>query len=62
MPSADRVKNLSLFFGDLLDAQVREFNPLYEKTVDGNVRPPFETYEAAKESSWRVFATESPLE
>ncbi|MEX2515619.1 MAG: HsdR family type I site-specific deoxyribonuclease [Gammaproteobacteria bacterium] len=28
-PSADRAKNRSLFFDDLLDAKVREFNPRY---------------------------------
>jgi len=27
--SADRAKNVSLFFDDLLDAKVREFNPRY---------------------------------
>ena len=61
-PPAERARNRSLFLDDLLDAKVREFNPLYEKKADGNVRPPFETHEAMKESSWRVFATESPLE
>lgn len=29
VPPADRAKNRSLFFDDLLDAKVREFNPLY---------------------------------
>lgn len=29
VPSADRAKNRSLFFDDLLDAKVREFNPRY---------------------------------
>ena len=29
MPSVDRAKNRSLFFDDLLDAKVREFNPRY---------------------------------
>ncbi|MDP2111279.1 MAG: hypothetical protein Q8N48_04725 [Thiobacillus sp.] len=29
MPPADRAKNRSLFFGLLLDAKVREFNPRY---------------------------------
>jgi hypothetical protein len=28
-PPADRAKNRSLFFDDLLDAKVREFNPRY---------------------------------
>ena len=28
-PSEDRAKGASLFFGDLVDAKVREFNPLY---------------------------------
>ena len=30
----DRVKNLSLFFDDLLDAKVRKFNPCYEEAND----------------------------
>ena len=29
VPPADRAKNRSLFFDDLLDAKVREFNPRY---------------------------------
>ncbi|MFT5027931.1 MAG: type I restriction enzyme R subunit [Candidatus Binatia bacterium] len=29
VPSADRAKNRSLFFDDLLDAKVRTFNPRY---------------------------------
>jgi type I restriction enzyme, R subunit len=29
VPSADRAKNRSLFFDDLLDVKVREFNPRY---------------------------------
>src|SRR5210317_2196318 len=29
MPPADRAKNRSLFFDDLLDAKVRTFNPRY---------------------------------
>ena len=29
VPPADRTKNRSLFFEDLLDAKVREFNPRY---------------------------------
>ncbi len=29
VPSADRARNRSLFFDDLLDAKVREFNPCY---------------------------------
>jgi type I restriction enzyme R subunit len=29
VPPADRARNGSLFFGDLLDAKVREFNPRY---------------------------------
>jgi type I restriction enzyme R subunit len=29
VPPADRAKNRSLFFNDLLDAKVREFNPRY---------------------------------
>ncbi|MEF8748137.1 MAG: hypothetical protein V5B31_09970 [Candidatus Accumulibacter propinquus] len=28
-PPADRARNRSLFFDDLLDAKLREFNPLY---------------------------------
>ena len=31
-PPADRAKNRSLFFDDLLDAQVREFNPRYAES------------------------------
>jgi hypothetical protein len=30
---ADRAKNRSLFFNDLLDAKVREFNPCYTEAV-----------------------------
>jgi hypothetical protein len=30
----DRAKNRSLFFDDLLDAKVREFNPRYAEVVD----------------------------
>jgi type I restriction enzyme R subunit len=29
VPPADRAKNRSLFFDDLLDAKLREFNPRY---------------------------------
>ena len=29
VPPADRAKNRSLFFADLLDAKLREFNPRY---------------------------------
>jgi type I restriction enzyme R subunit len=29
VPAADRAKNRSLFFDDLLNAKVREFNPRY---------------------------------
>lgn len=29
VPPADRAKNRSLFFDDLLDANLREFNPRY---------------------------------
>ncbi len=29
VPPADRARNRSLFFNDLLDAKVREFNPRY---------------------------------
>ena len=29
VPPADRANNRSLFFGDLLDAKVRQFNPRY---------------------------------
>jgi type I restriction enzyme R subunit len=29
VPSADRARNRSLFFDDLLDAKVRQFNPRY---------------------------------
>ena len=29
VPPADRARNRSLFFDDLLDAKVREFNPRY---------------------------------
>jgi hypothetical protein len=31
-------KNRSLFFGDLLDAKVREFNPRYEGALHGQFR------------------------
>ncbi len=31
VPSADRAKNRSLFFDDLLDTKVREFNPRYSE-------------------------------
>jgi len=33
VPTADRAKNRSLFFDDLLDAKVREFNPRYAEAV-----------------------------
>ena len=33
VPPADRAKNRSLFFDDLLDAKVREFNPRYAEAV-----------------------------
>lgn len=39
-PSADRAKNRSLFFDDLLDAKVREFNPRYAE-AEGAVRGQF---------------------
>jgi len=32
-PPADRAKNRSLFFDDLLDAKVREFNPRYAEAT-----------------------------
>ncbi len=32
-PPGDRAKDRSLFFDDLLDAKVREFNPLYTETA-----------------------------
>ncbi|TVQ99802.1 MAG: hypothetical protein EA399_06640 [Desulfovibrionales bacterium] len=35
VPPADRAKNRSLFFDDLLDAKVREFNPRYAEAEDG---------------------------
>jgi len=34
VPPADRAKNRSLFFDDLLDAKVREFNPRYAEVMD----------------------------
>ena len=33
VPSADRVKNRSLFFDDLLNAKEREFNPRYDEAA-----------------------------
>ncbi|SDB07914.1 type I restriction enzyme, R subunit [Desulfonatronum thiosulfatophilum] len=33
VPTADRAKNRSLFFDDLLDAKVREFNPRYAEAA-----------------------------
>jgi type I restriction enzyme R subunit len=33
VPPADRAKNRSLFFDDLLDAKVREFNPRYAEAA-----------------------------
>ncbi|MFO7645577.1 MAG: hypothetical protein R6W95_14430 [Desulfosarcina sp.] len=33
VPPADRARNRSLFFDDLLDAKVREFNPRYAEVV-----------------------------
>ena len=41
VPPADRARNRSLFFDDLLDARVREFNPRYaeaEGALLGQVR------------------------
>jgi hypothetical protein len=35
VPPADRAKNRSLFFEDLLDAKVREFNPRYAEAEEG---------------------------
>ena len=34
-PPADRARNRSLFFDDLLDAKVREFNPRYAESKGG---------------------------
>ena len=34
LPPADRPKNRTLFFDDLLDAKVREFNPRYTEPLD----------------------------
>jgi type I restriction enzyme, R subunit len=33
VPLADRARNRSLFFDDLLDAKVREFNPRYAESI-----------------------------
>jgi hypothetical protein len=38
VPPADRAKNRSLFFDDLLDAKVREFNPRYAEAEGGLAR------------------------
>jgi len=34
VPPADRAKNRSLFFDDLIDAKLREFNPRYSLIFD----------------------------
>ncbi len=38
VPPADRAKNRSLFFDDLLDAKLREFNPRYAEAEGGLAR------------------------
>jgi type I restriction enzyme R subunit len=34
VPPADRARNRSLFFDDLIDTKVREFNPRYTGAVE----------------------------
>ena len=49
VPTADRAKNRSLFFDDLLDAKVREFNPCYAEAKGallGKFPPPLGSYGA----------------
>jgi type I restriction enzyme, R subunit len=38
VPVAERSRNRSLFFDDLLDARVREFNPLYTEAEGALLR------------------------
>ncbi len=46
VPPADRAKNRSLFFDDLLDAKLREFNPRYAEAEGALARavPPSARY------------------
>ncbi|MDP2241243.1 MAG: hypothetical protein Q8K18_13930 [Burkholderiales bacterium] len=44
VPPADRAKNRSLFFDDLLDAKVREFNPRYAEAEGALLAYPSSVY------------------
>jgi len=39
VPPADRARNRSLFFDDLLDAKLRQFNPRYAEAKDALLGP-----------------------